>query len=193
MARRTAAEKADTHDAIVKQAAKLFRERGSGVGIADVMDDAGLTHGGFYRHFESKDDLLVEAVTIALRDLGEKLASVAERAEPGHELAAIIAAYLSVDHLAHPETWCALAALSPDLGRLPARLRKRLDGVLSEYMMRLIGYMPGTSVHEKRRNFLILISGMAGAISMLRVFGDKNERDGALAVIRDYYLKMFAS
>jgi len=134
MARRTAAEKADTHAAIVRQAAKLFRERGSGVGIADVMDDAGLTHGGFYRHFGNKDDLIVEAVSVALHELSERLTRAAERAEPGRELEAIITAYLSTDHLAHPESWCALAALAGDLGRLPSRARKRLDIALVEYI-----------------------------------------------------------
>src|ERR1700758_107994 len=101
MARRTAAEKAETHAAIVKKAAKLFLEHGSGVGIADVMDDAGLTHGGFYRHFENKDDLVVEAVALALSDLSERLTRAAERAQPGHELEAIITTYLSTEHLAH--------------------------------------------------------------------------------------------
>jgi TetR/AcrR family transcriptional repressor of nem operon len=191
MARRTAAEKADTHAAIVRQAAKLFRERGSGVGIADVMDDAGLTHGGFYRHFENKDDLIVEAVSLALHELSERLTRAAERAEPGRELEAIITAYLSTDHLTHPESWCALAALSGDLGRLPSRARKRLDIALAEYMQSLIGYMPGSTIDEQRRNFVVLISGMAGAIAMLRVFGDKAQREAALSMVRDYYMKTF--
>ncbi len=192
MARRTSAEKADTHSAIVKQAAKLFLERGSGVGIADVMEDAGLTHGGFYRHFENKDDLIVEAVSLSLEQLAQRLTRAAERAEPGHELEAIITAYLSNEHLAHPESWCALAALAGDLGRLPARARKRLDAALSEYMGRLIGYMPGQTTDEKRRDFVVLISGMAGAIAMLRAFGDKAMREGALSMVRDYYLTTFA-
>lgn len=192
MARRTAAEKADTHDTIVRQAAKLFLERGSGVGIADVMDDAGLTHGGFYRHFENKDDLIVEAVALAFRNLSERLTRAARRAEPGHELAAIITTYLSVEHLAHPETWCALAALAGDLGRLSSRARKRLDSTLMEYMQSLIGYIPGSTIDERRQNFMVLISGMAGAMAMIRVFGDKAMREAALSTIRHYYLKTFA-
>jgi TetR/AcrR family transcriptional repressor of nem operon len=192
MARRTSAEKAETHAAIVRQAAKLFLERGSAVGIADVMDDAGLTHGGFYRHFENKDDLIVEAVSLSLHNLSERLTRAAEGAEPGHELEAIIRAYLSSEHLAHPESWCALAALAGDLGRLPARARKRLDIALAEYMGRLVGYMPGSTIDEQRGTFLVLISGMAGAIAMVRVLGDKTAREGALAMIRDYYLTTFA-
>ena len=85
MARRTATEKAATHTAIVKHAAKLFLEHGSAVGIGDVMDDAGLTHGGFYRHFKNKDELIVEAVSAALRDLSDRLVRAARRAQPGRE------------------------------------------------------------------------------------------------------------
>jgi TetR/AcrR family transcriptional repressor of nem operon len=192
MARRTAAEKAGTHAAIVRKAARLFLERGSGVGIADVMEEAGLTHGGFYRHFENKDDLIVEAVSLALRDLSERLTRAAQHAEQGRELEAIITSYLSSEHLAHPESWCALAALAGDLGRLPSRARKRLDSALTEYMGRLIGYMPGSTADEKQRNFIVLISGMAGAVAMLRVFGEKSAREAALSMVRDYYLKTFS-
>ena len=99
---------------------------------------------------------------------------------------------MSPEHLAHPESWCALAALAGDLGRLPARARKRLDIALSEYMGSLIDYMPGSTIDEKRGNFVVLISGMAGAVAMLRVFGDQNARDAMLSTLRDYYLKTFA-
>ena len=191
MARRTATEKSNTHAQIVREAANLFRAHGSAVGIADVMDGAGLTHGGFYRHFENKDELIVEAVSQALRDLSERLTHAAQRAERGRELEAIITTYLSSEHLAHPESWCALATLSGDLARLPSRVRKRLDVVLDEYMRRLIGYMPGSTLDEQRRNFVVLISGMAGAIAMIRVFGDKEMREGALSMVRDYYVKTF--
>ncbi len=193
MARRTASEKAETHAAIVRKAAKLFLERGSGVGIADVMEDAGLTHGGFYRHFSTKDDLIVEAVTLSLADLSERLKKAAERAEPGNELKAIISAYLSVEHLAHPESWCAIAALAGDLGRLPLRLRKRLDAALADYMGNFVDYMPGVSSEERTKNFIVLISGMAGAIAMLRIMGDKATRDAALSMLREHYLKAFAA
>ena len=192
MARRTAAEKAETHAAIVRQAARLFREHGSAVRIADVMQEIGLTHGGFYRHFETKDELIVEAVALALGELADRLVRAAEQAEPGQQLAAIIDAYLSPEHLAHPESWCALAALAGDLGRLPLRTRKRLDAALTGFMSRLVLYVPGATTDERRRNFLVLISGMAGAVAMLRAFGDKTMRETALATIREYYLRTFA-
>jgi TetR/AcrR family transcriptional repressor of nem operon len=192
MARRTAAEKADTHTRIVKQAARDFRVHGSNVGIAELMDEVGLTHGGFYRHFDRKEDLLVEAISLALHEIAERLVRAAEDAEPGRERAAIIAAYLSPEHLAHPETWCALAALAGDLGRLPLAVRKRLDAAMYSYMERLAPYMQGASDEQRRGSFIVLFSGMAGAIAMIRTLGDKHMRETALIMVRDYYLKAFA-
>lgn len=192
MARRSAADKAETHDQIVHQAAEAFRAHGSGIGIGEVMKELGLTHGGFYRHFASKDDLVIAAISLALEEIADRLARVAEQAEPGRELAAIITAYLSLEHLRHPETWCALATLAPDIARLPAATRKRLDGAMLAYMEKLARYMPGASPQAKSEAFLVLFSGMAGAIAMTRAMGDKAMRDQVLTVARDYYLRMFA-
>jgi len=192
MARTTAAQKAETHQRIITHAAKAFRARGGGVGIGDVMSDLGLTHGGFYRHFGSKDDLFVEAVAEALQEIAERLVRAAQRAAPGREREAIINAYLSSEHLAHPATWCAVAALAGDLGRAPLAVRKRLDAAMFTYMQRLAPYMAGATDDERRRNFIVLISGMAGAIAMIRSFGDKQMRENALAMARDYYLAAFA-
>lgn len=193
MARRSAADKAETHERIVQHAAKAFREYGSGIGIGEVMKTLGLTHGGFYRHFESKDELLVTAVTKALTEVSERLEQIAEKADPGSQLAAIITAYLSMEHLRHPETWCALATLAPDIGRLPANIRKRLDGALALYIERMAKYMPGDDEAERRKNFIILFSGMSGAMAMSRACGDKDMRERVLATTREYYLATFGA
>ena len=192
MPRRSAAEKAETHERILKHAARAFRGEGTAVGIGDVMRELGLTHGGFYRHFESKEDLLVDAVSLALDEIADRLTRVAETAEPGRELAAIITAYLSPEHLQHPETWCALAALGSELGRLPVPVRKRLDGAMMRYMARLAPYLPGRTDDERRATFFVLFSAMAGAIAMIRAIGDRGAREQMLARVRDYYLATFA-
>ncbi len=191
MARRSAADKADTHEQIVQRASEVFRAHGSGVGISDVMKELGLTHGGFYRHFTSKDELLVEAVAHSLVQLADKLERVAEKAPRGTELAAIIGAYLSPEHLRHPESWCVLATLAPEIGRLPAVVRKRLDGAMQQYMQRLARFVPGTTDVERAKAFLVLFSGMAGAIAMTRVISDPQARDLSLTTARDYYLTTF--
>jgi TetR/AcrR family transcriptional repressor of nem operon len=176
---------------MVEHAAQAFRERGSGVGIAEVMKELGLTHGGFYRHFESKDDLLVAAISQALSEVADRLARIAEKVEPAEQLDAIITAYLSTEHLRHPETWCALATLAPDIGRQPAAVRKRLDAALAQYMQRMAKFMPGETDDERRKNFVILFSGMSGAMAMARACGDKDMRERILSTTRDHYLATF--
>jgi TetR/AcrR family transcriptional repressor of nem operon len=192
MTRRSAEEKAETHARILRRAAEAFRAHGTGVGIGDIMKDLGLTHGGFYKHFRSKDELLIEAVSLGLSDIAERLRRAADSAEPGHELEAIISAYLSPEHLRNPQTWCALATLAPELARQPAATRKRLDGAMLAYMERLAKYMPGATPQERSGTFLILFSGMSGAIAMARAIGDKDMRDQMLALSRSYYLSTFA-
>jgi TetR/AcrR family transcriptional repressor of nem operon len=192
MARKSAADKAQTHERIIERASRAFREHGSGVGIGEVMKELGLTHGGFYRHFESKDELLVEAIARSLDEVAERFDRIAQTAAPGKELQAIITAYLSAEHLRHPETWCALATLAPDIGRQPAAVRKQIDGALQRYMGRMAKYMPGESEEERRANFVILFSGMSGAMAMTRACGDKDMRERVLGTTRDYYLTSFA-
>jgi TetR/AcrR family transcriptional repressor of nem operon len=193
MARRSAADKAETHERIVQRAAEAFRTHGSMVGIGDVMQDLGLTHGGFYRHFANKDELLIEAVAKSLVEVAGKLERAAEKAPPGKQLAAVISAYLSLDHLQHPESWCVLATLAPEIGRQPAAVRKHLDGAMKQYMHRLSRFMPGATDAERAKNFLVIFSGMAGAIAMTRVMSDKDTREQILALVRDYYLTTFAN
>jgi TetR/AcrR family transcriptional repressor of nem operon len=192
MARRSAADKAQTREQILHRASQAFRAHGSGVGIGEVMNELGLTHGGFYRHFESKEELLIEAVALSLAGIADKLDHIGERAEPGQQLEAIITAYLSPEHLRHPEAWCALATLAPDIARQPAATRRRLDGAMLAYMEKMAKYMPGSNPNERNANFLILFSGMAGAMAMVRAMGDKDMRDHVLALARDYYIKTFA-
>jgi TetR/AcrR family transcriptional repressor of nem operon len=136
--------------------------------------------------------LLVEAIARSLDEVTERFDTIAEAAAPGKALEAIITAYLSAEHLRHPETWCALATLAPDIGRQPATIRKRVDVALQRYMGRMSRYMPGATENERRGNFVILFSGMAGAMALTRACGDKDMRERILSTTRDYYLSTFA-
>ena len=193
MPRRSAADKEKTHQQIVRRASQQFRSRGSAVGIGEMMKDLGLTQGGFYRHFGSKEDLFVEALEMSFREVGDRLEQTAERAEPGQKVSAIIEDYLSADHLKHPEIWCALASLAPEVGRLPAAVRKRVDAATMLYMERMSKYLPGANPQEKRHTFLLLFSGMAGAIAVIRSLGNPNMQEVALKLARTHYLKTFAA
>ena len=116
------ASKREHHEAIVGVAASRFREDGiERVGVADLMHDAGLTHGGFYRHFESRDQLVGEAVERALHDGGQAMAAVAE--SPHDPLAAVIDAYLSISHRDNLGTSCAVTTLAGDVARSNPRAR----------------------------------------------------------------------
>lgn len=190
MARRSAAAKAETHEQIVQHAAGVFRARGSSVGIGDVMQDLGLTHGGFYRHFATKDDLFVEAMTASLAEVAARLERAAQKS-PGRELAAVITTYLSLEHLRHPESWCVVATLAPEIARQPPGIRKRINVAMRAHMQRLARFVPGAEA-ERVKKFVVLYSGMAGAMAMARAMGDRTTREFILTSARDYYLSAFA-
>src|ERR1700743_1886779 len=106
--------KARNHENILSVAARSFREHGGdSSGIGQVMKKVGLTKGGFYRHFESKDDLFVEAVARAFDEMGNRMVEVATSAPEGQALRAIIEHYLSARHVNSPGTGCVFSALGP--------------------------------------------------------------------------------
>src|SRR6186713_2577976 len=120
MARPANTRKEETHERIVEAAARAIRRHGyAGLGVADVMKDAGLTHGGFYAHFESRDALLVEALERAGRESADSVArSTALRAAKGiSPFRALVDAYLADRHLVSMDSGCPVAALGSDMPR----------------------------------------------------------------------------
>ena len=108
--------KLETHQKIVKDASRRVRVEGlNGAAVTAVMKDAGLTHGGFYKHFGSKDDLLLESLREGFREIEDTLAEAAEQSPPGEAWKAIVKTYFSLELCEHPELGCPLAALSPEL------------------------------------------------------------------------------
>ena len=191
MPRRSVADTAKTHDRIIRHASRVFRSRGSAVGISDVMKEIGLTQGGFYRHFESKEDLFVAAVTASFQQLGDRLEAIAQAAPAGKAAAAIIEAYLSMEHVRHPETWCVLASLAAEIARMPASTRKQIDAASMRYMERMAKYMNGENATERRHKFILLFAGMAGSIALVRSLGDASMKEQAIALSRSHYLQVF--
>jgi TetR/AcrR family transcriptional repressor of nem operon len=107
--------KSATRGRILETASTAIRAKGvAGVGVAQVMEAAGLTHGGFYAHFGSKDELVAKALSHALAQSGARTAAAAERAPAGEKLRAVADAYLTAEHLAHVETGCPIVALGPE-------------------------------------------------------------------------------
>jgi TetR/AcrR family transcriptional repressor of nem operon len=185
--------KAQNHERILSMAARSFREHGGDTsGIGTVMKKAGLTKGGFYRHFKSKDDLFVEAVAKALDETGRAMVEVAKSAPEGQALRAIIERYLSAGHANSPGAGCVRAALGPELARKPVAVRRRIEALLEQYRERLLPFMPGQTQEERRAKIRLMFPSMAGVLMMTRVSSDPQRREQILMEARKFFIKSFA-
>jgi TetR/AcrR family transcriptional regulator, transcriptional repressor for nem operon len=185
--------KAENHEKILSMAARSFRERGGDTsGIGTVMKKVGLTKGGFYRHFESKDDLFVEAVARAIDETGRAMEAVAKSAPEGQALRAIIERYLSPGHANSPGTGCVRAALGPELARKPAAVRRKIEALFDDYRERLLPFVPGQTREEKMARFRLLFPSMAGVLMMARVASSPQRREQMLMEAREFFIKTFA-
>lgn len=185
--------KARNRENILSFAARSFREHGGeNSGIGKVMKKVGLTKGGFYRHFESKDDLFVEAIGRAFDEMGSGMVEVAESAPEGQALQAMIERYLSTGHVNSPGMGCVVAALGPELARKPLSVRKRIEAHLQTYRERLIQFIPGRSREERLNKCKLLFSSMAGVLVMARFNPDPEERERMLIQARKFFTKSFA-
>jgi TetR/AcrR family transcriptional repressor of nem operon len=144
--------KAETHKGIVKDASRHLRRAGlRGSGVARVMRASGLTHGGFYKHFRSKSDLIVEALAEAFRQRGDEMSRAVANAPASEGWRAIVNWYLSEEHCAHPETGCPMAALAPELARIDTNVKKRIAEILRTYRAGLLPLMPGKRPVEREK------------------------------------------
>ena len=184
--------KAENHEKILSLAARSFREHGGdSSGIGTVMEKVGLTKGGFYRHFESKDDLFVEAVARAFDEMGRSMVEVAGSAPEGQALRAMIEHYLSARHANSPGTGCVVAALGPEFGRKPLSVRKRIEASLETYRERLLPFVPGQTREEKLAKFGLLFASMAGVLAMALMTPDSHRREQMLKEARSFFVKSF--
>jgi len=193
MMRYSLEHKAKNHENILAVAARSFREHGGdSSGIGTVMKKVGLTKGGFYRHFKSKDDLFVEAVARALDETGRGMLEVAKSAPEGQALRAIIERYLSAGHANSLGTGCVLSALAPELARKPVGVRRRIEASLEAYRERLLPFMPGQTREEKLAKIRLLFPSMAGVLTMARVISAPQRREQILMEARNFFIKCFA-
>ena len=184
--------KLETHQKIVKDASRRVRAEGlSGAAVSAVMKDAGLTHGGFYKHFGSKDDLLLESLREGFREIEDALAHAAEQSPAGQAWKAIVKTYLSLDLCEHPERGCPLAALAPELARADKNMKPQIAAELVNYKSRMLPFMPGRRSADKERAFFVIFSTMIGAVEIARMLPDRAMREKVLANTRDYLLRSF--
>jgi TetR/AcrR family transcriptional repressor of nem operon len=163
---------AENRERIVEVAGKLFRERGfDGIGVADIMNAAGLTHGGFYGHFESKDALAAEASRAALARSAANWDKVVE-STPDRPLRVLLERYLSGRHRDDPGRGCMFAALAADAARRDGAVRSIFTEGLRRFVDILARVAPGASRGARRRRALSSMSEMVGALILARAVDD---------------------
>jgi TetR/AcrR family transcriptional repressor of nem operon len=171
--RKSKHEAAATRQRIIKAAAAAFRENGiAGTGLSDLMAAAGLTHGGFYRHFDSKDQIVAEACTAAAESLVEQLAASASGKSRQRRLKTIVENYLSTAHRDDPADGCPLAALGSEMARGDERTR----AAATQALLKLVGVVASqfgkTRPDVARRRALVAAATMIGALTMSRMVTD---------------------
>ena len=184
--------KATTHRKIVRNASRQLRAKGlNGPAVTTLMRAAGLTHGGFYKHFASRDDLVVEAVEESLRDLRDKLVVAAKEAKPGEGWKAMVRSYLSLERCDRLDDGCPIAALAPEIARTRPALKQRIAAAILKLRQELLPFMPGRNANEKAANFLAIFSSMVGTIVIARTMPDPVVRQRILNTVRDHLLQGF--
>jgi TetR/AcrR family transcriptional regulator, transcriptional repressor for nem operon len=166
---RVSREKAAANrERIIEAAGALFRAKGfSGIGVADIMKAADLTHGGFYGHFDSKDDLVAQASQRAMARAAVNWSNTVAAA-PDEPYATLLKRYLSPHHRDDPGKGCAFAALSADAARSGKLVRKAFAEGLEPLLDVLTEAIPGRSKALRRKKALAAISGMVGALTLAR-------------------------
>jgi TetR/AcrR family transcriptional regulator, transcriptional repressor for nem operon len=184
--------KARNRENILTVAARSFRENGGdSSGIGTVMKKVGLTKGGFYRHFKSKDDLFVEAVARAFDEMGRGMLEVARSAPEGQALRAIIERYLSPRHANSPGIGCVVSALGPEFARKPLSVRRRIEVSREAYLDRILPFVPGKTRAVKLAKIQLLFPSMAGVLTAARMTLSPQRREEMLKEARNFFISCF--
>ncbi|HTZ49759.1 MAG TPA: TetR/AcrR family transcriptional regulator [Verrucomicrobiae bacterium] len=184
--------KGKTHRKIVRNASRQLRAKGLNTpAVATVMKAAGLTHGGFYKHFKSRDDLVLEAVDESLQELRDRLITAAKERNPHDGWKAMVETYLSLEMCDRSEDGCPIAALAPDMARTRPAVKRRISSAILKFRQELLPFMPGRNPDEKAANFLAIFSSMVGAIAIARTMPDLAVRQRILNTVQDGLLKSF--
>jgi TetR/AcrR family transcriptional regulator, transcriptional repressor for nem operon len=177
--------KLETHARIVKKASVRLREKGAhGIGVADLMKEAGLTHGGFYAHFDSREALLIEAFAFAMDRGTEHWRKLAEQTPPEKRLAAIVASYLTPLHRDDPGHGCAIPTLGAEIARESAKTRKAFAAKLERMIDALAAQIPGVPPKAARKQAMAVIATMMGTIVLARIAGNGEFSDEILGAGR---------
>jgi TetR/AcrR family transcriptional regulator, transcriptional repressor for nem operon len=181
--------KLETHARIVKKASVRLREKGAhGIGVADLMKDAGLTHGGFYAHFDSRESLVIEAFAYAMDRANERWRSLAEQIPPDKRLATVVDSYLTPAHRDDPGHGCAIPTLGAEIARESPRTRKAFAAKLEQMIETLAADIPGLPRKAARRLAIATLASMTGTLVLARIAGNGEFSNEILAAGRDSLL-----
>ncbi|RYF07072.1 MAG: TetR/AcrR family transcriptional regulator [Comamonadaceae bacterium] len=168
-----AAAKDATHERIVAVAARAIRRSGyAGTGVADIMKEAGLTHGAFYAHFASREAMLAEAAARACAESAAAAADLVAQVPSEKALPAMLAAYLSQQHHDQAETGCPLAALGSETARQAADVRRAATRHIKEVVDLLARQSPDWGQPRAHDQALVTLSTMVGALVLARAVDD---------------------
>jgi TetR/AcrR family transcriptional repressor of nem operon len=174
-----------TRQRVLHEAAKALRQSGPDrVGVADLMAKAGLTHGGFYAHFKSKDDLIAEAIPVMFADREALFRKCMAGVAPAEGLARYFDLYLSAAHRDRRDRGCPLAALAGELARLPAVARRRFEDGLQEMSAALVGVLRDLDRPQPEQLASSIIAEMVGALTLARAIPRGNGSEEILAGAR---------
>lgn len=184
--------KDETHTRLVRIAGRMLREKGpEGLVVAQVMKQAGLTHGGFYAHFPSKDALLAEALGSVFAYSRERYRKLVDGLPPRHALATFIDHYVSVAHRDDPSRGCPIVVLNSDLPRQSRKFRETFDGGVKGLVETLNGLIRNAGIDPANDNeggetlAASILSAMAGAVAISRAVSDKRLSDEMLEAARE--------
>jgi TetR/AcrR family transcriptional regulator, transcriptional repressor for nem operon len=178
--------KQETHTRIVKKAAVLLREKGAhGVGVADLMKEAGLTHGGFYAHFDSREALVIEAFAYAMDRSTERWRQIAAQTPPDKRLAMIVDSYLTAVHRDDPGHGCAVPALGAEIVRESPKTRKAFATKLDQMLDMMAEQMDDVPRKTARKQAMAMLATMAGTLLLARIAGNGDLSDEILAAGRE--------
>jgi TetR/AcrR family transcriptional repressor of nem operon len=166
--------KQETRQKVVKAAAAAVRAKGpDGVGVAEIMAEAGLTHGGFYAHFPNKEALVAAAIEEAFGQSRRRFARMTEGMTPADALTAFIDAYVSADHRNNPQRGCPISTLANDLPRQGPLVRGAFDTGVANLIARIEAWLPDGDPAGRRSLASSLMAEMAGAVALARAVSDE--------------------
>jgi len=175
----TREQAAANRERILEAASTLFREHGlDGIGVADLMKSAGLTHGGFYGHFSSKEELVAQACARALEKGAQRWAA--------RSLPELVQSYLSRRHIENPGAGCAIATLGSEIPRQGPAVRRAVTRGLRAMFEVLAGLVPGRNARARREKALAIYSSLVGGIVLARAVDDPKLAGEILSAVADY-------